>query len=343
MDTSKQTVLVVDDTPENIALLGEVLKPHYKIKAALNGAKALKIAFSDTPPDIILLDIMMPEMDGYDVCRALKSNPLTVNIPVIFITSKVEVEDERKGFEVGGADYITKPISAPIVEARVRTHLSLYDQSRTLEGKVKQRTEELEETRREIIRRLGLAAEFKDNETGLHVIRMSHYSRLIAEAYSDDRQWTDLVFNAAPMHDIGKIGIPDSVLLKPGKLDKDEWKIMQTHSAIGAQILGEHTNSLLEMAREIAISHHEKWDGSGYPNGKKATEIPISARIVAIADVFDALTSERPYKKAWAVEDAVKLINDEAGTHFDPDLVVLFNSVLPEMIRIRDSYLESDG
>lgn len=340
IDVNKQTILVVDDTPENIDILSGVLRNDYKVKAALNGERALKIANSDSKPDIILLDIMMPDMDGYEVCRQLKANPLTQKIPVIFITAKNQEEDEQKGFELGAVDYITKPISPAIVKARVTTQLAMYDQNRTLEMKVQERTQQLTDTRLEIIRRLGRAAEFKDNETGLHVIRMSHYTRLIAEALSYDDDWVQLIFNAAPMHDIGKIGIPDNVLLKPGKLDDDEWKIMRRHPKIGADIIGDDESPLLQMAKEIAFAHHEKWDGTGYPRQLKGEEIPITARIVAVADVFDALTTERPYKKAWEIEAAVNLIDEEAGKHFDPDIVRVFHSVLPEILDIRDKYAE---
>lgn len=339
----RQTILVVDDTPENIDILSGVLREDYKVKAALNGERALKIANAETKPDIILLDIMMPEMDGYEVCQKLKENPATQKIPVIFITAKNQEEDEQKGFEIGAVDYITKPISPSIVKARVATQLALYDQNRTLEKKVQERTQQLTNTRLEIIRRLGRAAEFKDNETGLHVIRMSHYTRLLAQALDYDDEWVDLIFNAAPMHDIGKIGIPDNVLLKPGKLDDEEWNTMRRHPKIGADIIGDDASPLLQMAKEIAFAHHEKWDGSGYPRRLKGEDIPITARIVAIADVFDALTTERPYKKAWTIEDAVQLIDDESGKHFDPHLVTLFHSVLPDILTIREQYAENYG
>lgn len=341
MNTNKQLVLVVDDTPENIDILSNTLRHSYKVKAALNGKKAIQLAKAEPQPDIILLDIMMPDMDGYEVCRTLKTDPLTKRIPIIFITAKAAEEDERKGLELGAVDYITKPISPPIVEARVHTHLALSNQNRLLENKVKQRTEELEKTRLEIIRRLGRAAEYKDNETGMHVIRMSHYSRLLAEAINNDQQWIDLIFHASPMHDIGKIGIPDHILLKPGKLDAEEWTIMQKHPQYGAQIIGDHTSEILKMAKEIALSHHEKWDGSGYPNKLTGEEIPLSGRIVAIADVFDALTTERPYKKAWTVDDALKLITDGAGSHFDPKLVTHFQKIIPSVLAIKKQYAEN--
>jgi putative two-component system response regulator len=339
----KQTILVVDDTPENIDLLTEVLNPYYRTRIAINGDKALKIAFSNTPPDLILLDIMMPGITGYDVCQRLKENPDTRGIPVIFVTAMSELEDEKKGLEMGAVDYITKPISPSIVLARVKTHLSLYDQTRELERMVELRTAELEITRRQIIRRLGRASEFKDNETGNHVIRMSHYARLIAQAAGMGEESVDTLFNAAPMHDVGKIGIPDSVLLKPGKLDDAQWDIMRTHPEMGAEIIGSHNDDLLRTARILAMTHHEKWDGSGYPGKLKGEEIPLMGRIVAIADVFDALTSDRPYKKAWAIEDAVRIIEEGAGAHFDPGLIGPFKSVLPEMLKIREKYAEEHG
>lgn len=337
----KQTILVVDDISDNIDVLSSVLRSQYKVKAALNGERALKIATGESQPDMILLDIMMPGMDGYEVCTRLKANPATAKIPVMFVTAKNQEADEKKGLEIGAVDYITKPISPALVLARVHTHLALYDQSRLLEQKVRERTAELQQTRQEIIRRLGRAAEFKDNETGLHVIRMSHYTRLMAEALERGDEWSDLVFNAAPMHDIGKIGIPDKVLLKPGKLDDDEWKLMHRHPEFGASIIGEHDSELLKMSREIALAHHEKWDGSGYPYRLKGEGIVLAARIVAIADVFDALTTERPYKKAWEVVAAVKLIDDNAGSHFDPELVPVFHKVLPQILEIKQQYAES--
>lgn len=337
----KKTILVVDDTPENIDVLSGVLRPQFFVKAALNGERALKIAAADPKPIMILLDIMMPGMDGYEVCRRLKANPATAKVPIIFVTARDQEEDERKGLELGAVDYITKPISPSIVLARVHTQLALYDQNLALDRKVRERTEELHETRLQIIRRLGRAAEFKDNATGLHVIRMSHYSRLIAEALDHGREWEELIFNAAPMHDIGKIGIPDNILLKPGKLDGTEWEVMMKHPKFGADIIGDHDSAIMKLSKEIAITHHEKWDGTGYPYGLEGEEIPLSGRIIAIADVFDALTTERPYKKAWTVSDAVKLIEDNAGTHFDPDLVSIFREAMPQVLDIRDRYAES--
>lgn len=336
----QQQILIVDDTPDNIDLLGAVLRSDYDIKVALNGEKALSIANSHPKPDMILLDVMMPGMDGYEVCRRLKADPGTSKIPVIFITARSDAEDEEMGFSLGAVDYIIKPISPPTVLARVRTHLALYDQNRELSRQVKEHTEELSHTRLQIIRRLGRAAEYRDNETGLHVIRMSHYSRLIAEAYGGNEEWVELVFYAAPMHDIGKIGIPDHILLKKGKLNEQEWDVMKKHPEFGARIIGNDYSSLLKMSYSIAMTHHEKWDGSGYPKGLSGEDIPLEGRIVAIADVFDALTSERPYKNAWSVEKAVEYLDQESGRHFDPELVPLVHKVMDEMLEIKEKYAD---
>jgi putative two-component system response regulator len=339
-DVERPTILVVDDTPGNIDVLGGVLRGAYKVKAALDGQRALAIAETAPRPDMILLDVMMPGMDGHEVCRRLKANPLTAGIPVIFVTAMSEEQDEEMGLSLGAVDYVTKPISPPIVLARVRTHLALYQQNLELERKVSERTEELGRTRLEIIRRLGRASEFRDNETGLHVIRMSHYSRLIAQGLSVGPVWSDLLFNAAPMHDVGKIGVPDMILLKPGPLNDSEWRVMREHPMIGAEIIGEDVSDVMRLSREIALGHHEKWDGSGYPTGIAGKEIPLSARIVAIADVFDALTTERPYKPAWLVDDAVAHMTGLAGLHFDPDILPVFLLVLPEILQIKDAYAE---
>lgn len=323
----RPTILVVDDAASNLQILRQVLQDEYRLLFALDGEKALKLA-QEEAPNLILLDVMMPGMTGLEVCRHLKANPRTQNIPVIFVTALSEVSDESAGFEVGAVDYITKPISPPLVKARVKTHLSLV------------RADELHRTRLQIIQCLGRAAEYRDNETGLHVIRMSHYSKILALAAGFSEEMAELLFNAAPMHDIGKIGTPDHVLLKPGKLDQEEWQLMQQHVLMGAEILGEHESNLLQMARTIALYHHEKFDGSGYPHRVSGEAIPIEARIVAIADVFDALTSVRPYKKAWSVEDAVALLQSEKGKHFDPSLVDLFLSQMPAVLVIKEQYKE---
>lgn len=339
MNPEMQTVLVVDDTPENIEVLVGTLKDTYNVKAAINGMMALKIA-KESPPDVILLDVMMPEIDGFEVCRQLKADFTTKHIPVIFVTAKIGIKDELKGLELGAVDYITKPISPPIVIARVQTQLALYDQNRELERKVRLRTQQLQETRLQIIQRLGKAAEYKDNETGLHVIRMSRYAHVLAKATGMNEEDAELLMNAAPMHDIGKIGIVDKILKKPGSLTDDEYEEMKSHCAIGADVIGEDHSDLLELAKIIAISHHEKWDGTGYPNNLSGENIPLAGRIVAIADVFDALTSVRPYKKEWSVDEAISLLEKEAGKHFDPELVKLFVNIMPEILTFKAQYAE---
>lgn len=340
---SRARILVVDDTPANIDVLRSVLREDYQVQVATGGERALAIARSTPPPDLVLLDIMMPVMDGYEVCTLLKADYRTRHIPVIFVTAMGEVEDEAHGFEVGGVDYITKPISAPIVLARVRAQLALYDQSRALGAMVRERTAQLNATRLQIIQILGRAAEFKDEDTGLHVVRMSHYSRILSRAIGMSEDDAEVVFNAAAMHDIGKIGIPDRILQKPDRLESAEWDTMKQHPEIGARIIGRvaQESALLALACTIALTHHEKWDGSGYPSGLKGEEIPIEGRIVALADVFDALTSVRPYKRAWSVEDALALIREQSGRHFDPDLVAAIDDVLPEFLEVQRRFAEA--
>jgi putative two-component system response regulator len=342
-DLIRPTVLVVDDTPENIHVLSGVLQEEYAVRVATSGEKALAAARADPQPDLILLDVKMPVMDGYEVCRRLKNDYATQRIPVIFVTGMGEAEDEAKGFDLGGVDYIVKPINPAIVRARVRTHVQLYDQKRHLLELVQQRTRELEDTRLQIIRRLGRAAEFKDDETGYHVIRMSHYCRMLAIAGGIPDYRAELLFNAAPMHDVGKIGVPDSILEKAGPLTPDEWSIVKRHPVIGAGIIGRHNNELLEIARVVALTHHERWDGSGYPRALRGEAIPLVGRIVAIADAFDALTSTRPYKQAWPIEEAVALLRREAGRQFDPRLVPKFIELLPQIKDIMGQYSEISG
>jgi putative two-component system response regulator len=313
-DITKPLILAVDDEASNL-------------RFAKDGARALELARLERPA-LVLLDVMMPGMSGYEVCAALKLDPVTAAIPVIFVTALSETDDELEGFEAGAVDYITKPVSPPIVRARVRTHLSLV------------RMEELRATRLAIVQRLGLAAEYKDNETGLHVIRMSHFARILGLAAGLDEQEADDLLHAAPMHDVGKIGIPDRILQKPGPLDAAEWKIMQGHAAIGAEIIGRHQGGMLALARNIALTHHEKWDGSGYPNALAGEAIPLEGRIVAIADVFDALTSGRPYKKAWTEGDALGYLVQQKGKHFEPALVDLFIEQMPAIRAIRQRWAE---
>ena len=333
----KPSILAVDDTPENLDVIKGILGNDYIIKAATNGPVALKIAESQ-PVEIILLDIMMPGMDGYEVCQRLKENPKTKDIPVLFVTAKGKEMDEAKGFELGAVDYITKPVIPSILKARVETHLALYDQNRVLEKKVTERTQELQSSRMEIIQRLGRAGEYRDNETGLHVIRVSKYCKILALAYGLSEEHADYIMQASTMHDVGKIGISDNILLKPGKLTAEEYDIIKTHCRIGAEILDGSTSELMKIAQSIALYHHEKWDGTGYPDGLKGEAIPIEGRIVAICDVFDTLSSSRSYKVPWSLEKVKVFINEQSGIHFDPQLVISFNSVAPELLEILDMH-----
>ncbi|MGR5557494.1 HD-GYP domain-containing protein [Vibrio fortis] len=337
--SSKPTVLVIDDTPSNLDVLTGILKDTYQVKVAINGHIGIKIAKTVPQPDLILLDIMMPDIDGFEVCRQLKSQPNTAHIPIIFVTAKIDPEDEVKGLSLGAVDYLTKPITPQIALQRVKTHIALYDQQRALFGQVKEKTREINLGKLETLNILGRAAEFKDNETGMHVMRMSHYCEVLAKALGMTDEDAETLRDAAPMHDIGKIGIPDSVLLKPGKLDADEWTTMQKHVEYGVEILGRQSDSkLMQMAIQVAQYHHEKWDGTGYPNQIAGEEIPLVGRIAAVADVFDALTAERPYKRAWSVDEALNLFKEQKGKHFDPRIVELLFENLPEILAIKERF-----
>ena len=318
-------ILIVDDEPQNLAAMRQILSGEHRLVFARNGAEALAAALKHKP-SLILLDIQMPDMNGYAVCRILKADARTEAIPVIFVTGLSEVGDEAAGFAVGAVDYIVKPVSPAIVSARVRTHLSLVRVSR------------LEQSYREAIYMLGEAGHYNDNDTGVHIWRMAAYSDALARACGWNENDRHLIELASPMHDTGKLGIPNAILRKPGKLDEAEWEIMKTHSRIGHDILEKSDAPLFQMAAEIALHHHERWDGSGYPDGLADTSIPESARIVALADVFDALTTNRPYKEAWSIERALETMKAEAGTHFDPHLLNVFVSIFPEIIAIKEKW-----
>lgn len=312
-------ILIVDDEPFNLKVLKQILQDSYRLSFAKNGLDALELARTEQP-HLILLDVMMPDMTGFEVCAKLKTEPSTQNIPVIFVTALSDENDEATGLTHGAVDYITKPVYPAVVKARVKTHLSLV------------RAENLQKTHLELIQRLGRAAEFKDNETGLHVLRMSHISRILAIKLGFNEAFCDDLLNAAPMHDIGKIGIPDNILLKPGRLDDAEMAVMKQHPQIGADILDNSSSTLIQLAHSVALHHHEKWDGSGYPHGLKGEDIPIEARIVAVADVFDALTNKRPYKEAWSVADTLDEIKKQSGQHFDPEVVNALSASLDEIV-----------
>ncbi|HSH86463.1 MAG TPA: two-component system response regulator [Methylophilus sp.] len=325
--TQQPRILIVDDEPLNLKVLKQVLQDDYRLSFAKNGMDALELVKKEKPR-LILLDVMMPGMTGFEVCKQLKDDPDTQTIPVIFVTALADEADESQGFKAGGVDYINKPISPSLVRARVKAHLSLIH------------IDELKSTHLELIQRLGRAAEFKDNETGMHVIRMSHVSGRIALELGMDAGFAEQLVHAAPMHDIGKIGIPDNVLLKPGKLDDEELATMRTHPQLGADILDKSTSPLIKLAYTVALYHHEKWDGTGYPFGMKGEEIPIEARIVAIADVFDALLSKRPYKEAWPIDKVVEEIKSQSNRHFDPAVVEALLNCLPDLIAINEKWRE---
>ncbi|MEM5528698.1 two-component system response regulator [Gammaproteobacteria bacterium AS21] len=320
----RSRILVVDDEPANLKVMREVLAKTYRMSFAKSGDAALALIEKELPK-LILLDIMMPNMNGFDVCKAVKSNPATAHIPIIFVTALGDESDEFKGFELGAVDYITKPISPAIVRARVKTQLSLVQ------------AEQLKQAHVDLVERLGRAAEYKDTDTGEHIVRMSQYSKILALALGVPELHAEQLRQAAPMHDIGKIGIPDAILLKPGSLTFEEFEQMKQHTVIGAQILSNSSSPLLQLAHKLAIEHHEKWDGTGYPNGLKGEEISIEGRIVAIADVFDALTSKRPYKDAWGVQQTVEHIRKQSGKHFDPLLVDLFIDNIDKIVEIKNS------
>jgi putative two-component system response regulator len=350
----KTTILCVDDTPTNLFLLVELLKNSYRVKTATNGSQALQIAAA-SPPDLILLDIMMPGMDGLEVCRRLKGDAASMDIPILFLTAKTQVEDEAYGLSLGAADYIHKPISPPILLARVRHHLEikkyndlLCNRNQWLEKEVSRRISELNHMQEATIHVITTLAEFRDEETGNHIRRTQEYIRLIADnlkKFPEHAEYltavrTAQIVTSAPMHDVGKIAIPDSVLLKQAGLTKEEFEIMKLHSIRGYEILSQakrnlgETGGFLEIAQQIARSHHEKWDGSGYPDGLAGTDIPLAARMMAVADVYDAIRSERPYKKALSHDQAITILRDSRGGHFDPQIVDVFLSCDAQVQRI---------
>ncbi|MBF0137770.1 MAG: two-component system response regulator [Magnetococcus sp. DMHC-1] len=363
MNTTQSHILLVDDEPINLKVLSSILRDDYSISVAKSGPLALARIAAGPQPDLILLDVMMPDMDGLEVCRHLKQDARLAHIPIIFVTALGQPHNEAQGFEAGAIDYITKPISPPVVLARVRTHIALIQTQRALrehnlelEHLVAQRTREVVHTQDVTIRALASLAETRDNETGNHIRRTQGYIRVLAErlrshpdyaAVLDDRT-IDLLFKSAPLHDIGKVGIPDAILLKPGKLTDAEFEIMKKHPDLGRNAIlaaeegaSDHDNSFLRLAREIAYSHHEKWDGSGYPLGLSGRDIPLSARLMALADVYDALISRRVYKPPFSHQKAVEIIMNGKGSHFDPDILDAFVAEQEAFQAIAASYSDA--
>ncbi|MEZ5627543.1 MAG: response regulator [Rhodocyclaceae bacterium] len=361
--TPSARILIVDDTPENLAVLGDVLQPDYTVQATTSGERALAIAAAQPAPDLILLDIMMPGMDGYTVLTRLRDNPLTRDIPVIFLTALDDTRDEEHGLSLGAADYIAKPIRPALVLARVRTQLdvkrardALRDHNTFLEAEVARRMADNEHIQAVSIRALAHLAETRDPETGNHILRTQAYVAHLANALRAHPRFAQtltpryvaLLTRSAPLHDIGKVGIPDHILLKPGKLDADEWAIMQTHAALGAAAIERAEADVrealpfLSLAKEIARHHHERWDGTGYPDGLAGDAIPASARLMALADVFDALIHARVYKPALPVETARDIITAGRGSHFDPAVVDCFLTDFPAFVEIARRYRDAD-
>ncbi|MES2037383.1 MAG: two-component system response regulator [Pseudomonadota bacterium] len=361
--TYPSTVLVVDDTVANLTLITDLLKPYYRVKAATSGESALKTIEAD-PPDLVLLDIMMPGMSGFDVCKQLKADPRFRDIPVIFLTAMGAVADETRGLEMGATDYITKPINPPIVLARVANTLKLKasadflrDQNMFLEEEVTKRTREVRAIQDVTILAMASMAETRDNETGNHIRRTQSYVKTLAERLRDHPRFAhylneatiELLYKSAPLHDIGKVGIPDHILLKPGKFEPHEFEIMKTHTTLGRDAIQHAENSLgmrvpfLHMAKEIAYSHQEKWDGSGYPEGLAGDAIPISARLMAVADVYDALISRRVYKEGMPHQKAVDIMVAGRGQHFDPDILDAFLGLQDEFRAIAARFHDSDA
>lgn len=357
-----KTVLVVDDAPENLSLISDMLKDRYNVKVATNGPKALRILSGPNLPELVLLDIMMPEMDGYEVLKSIKSDPRTRDIPVIFLTAKSEKIDEEKGLNLGAEDYITKPVNPHILLARLSTQLKLKaakdflrDNNEYLAQEVERRTLELQAIQEVTIIALASLAEARDNETGNHLMRTQFYVQALARKLKDHPRFTahlseeavSTIIKSAPLHDIGRVGIPDHILLKPASLTPEEYEIMKTHTTIGVEAIENAEARLgrkvefLKYAKEIAHYHQEKWDGSGYPNGLAGEAIPVSARLMAVADVYDALISQRVYKSSIIHESAVAVIREGRGRHFDPDIVDAFLSIQDEIKAIAARY--SDG
>ncbi|MGL4205322.1 MAG: response regulator [Aeromonadaceae bacterium] len=357
------TILVVDDTPDNLTLMSALLKDSYRVRVANSGETALKFLHGGGKPDLILLDIMMPGLSGYEVIERLKADPATRDIPVIFLTAMSEAQNETKGFSLGAADYITKPIIPAVVLARVKTQLEnkaaadfLRDQNAFLEAEVERRTQEVSAIQSVTILALASLAETRDSDTGNHIRRTQHYVKALATQLKDHPRFREyltpstiaLLFKSAPLHDIGKVGIPDRILLKPGPLTPEEFELMKSHTTLGRDAI-EHAEkqlgmpvAFLQTAKEIAYFHQEKWDGSGYPTGASGDAIPISARLMALADVYDALISRRVYKAAMPHSEAVQIIQDGKGKHFDPDVVDAFFLLQEEFQAIADRFADRD-
>ncbi|MEA1967892.1 MAG: response regulator [Thermodesulfobacteriota bacterium] len=343
-DIKKARIMIVDDTPVNLYLLEAIVTTAgYQHVTTVSDPREVETLYQELEPHLVLLDISMPHMDGYQVMERLKTIEKDTYIPVMVLTAIQDNETRKKALACGAQDFLSKPFDNTEVLTRIRNmikvrllHTQIQNHNVILEEQVRQRTRELENTRLEIIRKLGQAAEYRDTETGAHIIRMSRMCAVLGELSGLSSQETELLLNASPMHDVGKIGVPDAIMLKPGRLTADEWRIMTEHTLIGDKLLEGHDHELMNTARQIALTHHEKWDGAGYPKGLKQDAIPLCGRIAALADVFDALTSKRPYKQPYPVEKALAIIHESRGTHFDPNLTDLFLDNIDRFIQIKE-------
>jgi putative two-component system response regulator len=344
-EAKRPRILVVDDSEDMLALMQKALGAEYDVVTAADPGTAIEKAFGDPRPDLILLDIEMPDIDGFEVCRALKGEPATSAIPVIFLTGKTEAQAQVEGLELGAADYLTKSgANAAVLKARVRMHLALADRQSELERLVRQRTEQLENSRGELIRRLARVLEFHESQAvGNRVMRLGHYAKLIAQAAGAKLEVAEMMLKAAPLHDIGKLGVPSEILRKREKLSVPDWERVKRHPELGAEIIGEHAEPLLKLARQLALTHHENYDGSGYPKGLKGEAIPWGGRVMAIVDAFEAMTSTQFHRDPLPIERAVGEIERGAGTRYDPKLVEAFKRALPVMHKVRETYADQLG
>jgi putative two-component system response regulator len=341
---NRPVVLCVDDSQDLLALMAKALGPDYAVLTTADPGEAITRAFGEPRPDLILLDIEMPQVDGFEVCRALKAETLTADIPVIFLTARTEAQAQVEGFEAGAVDYVTKPINAAVLRARVRTHVALANQRQELERMVQARTAQLEHTRSEVIRRLARAMELHESSAvGNRVMRLAHYAKLISQASGVKPEIAEMMMKAAPLHDVGKLGVPAEILRKTEKLSVPDWERVKRHPQLGAEIIGEHDDPLLKLARQLALTHHERWDGSGYPQGLKGEAIPWGGRVMAIVDAFESMTSTQFFRDPLPVEHAAQEVATGAGTQFDPRLVEAFKKALPVMKKVRETYSDQLG
>jgi putative two-component system response regulator len=344
VSAKRPRILAIDDASDLLALMAKVLGADYDVDTAGDARTGIEKAFADPQPDLILLDVEMPQVSGFEVCRALKGEAATAGIPTIFLTGKTEAQAQVEAFDLGAVDYITKPINAKVLKARVRMHLALADRRYELERLVKERTEQLERTRAELIKRLGRAMQMHETAAlGNRVLRLGHYAKLIAQAAGAKKEVAEMMLIAAPLHDIGKLGVPAEILQKREKLSAPDWERMKRHPQIGADIIGEHDDPVLKVARQIALTHHENWDGSGYPQGLKGEAIPWSGRVMAVVDSFESMTATQFYRDAKKIDDAAFEIEKSSGKRYDPRVVEAFKKALPAMLKVRAAYADALG